>query len=256
MQALRPEKILSRTDHRPYPVPAGPWALFMSWQDLLFVHWPVSQDMLRPLIPPALRLETFDGSAWLGLTPFRMSGVRPHFLPSVPRLSSFPELNLRTYVTAEGKPGIWFFSLDAHNPIAVRLARATFKLPYYDAKMSCDVVSDEVHYRSVRTHRGAPEARFAGRYRPIGEPFNSRPATLENFLTERYCLYSADRRGEVLRGEIHHHPWLLQRAEIEIESLEMTEQIGVALPKTDPLLHFSRRLDTLAWPPQRVAAGS
>jgi uncharacterized protein YqjF (DUF2071 family) len=253
MQALRPEKILSRTEHRPYPVPTSPWALFMSWHDLLFMHWPVDESALRPLIPSALSLDTFDGSAWLGITPFYMSGVRPHFLPSVPPLSNFPELNVRTYVTVEGKPGIWFFSLDAGNAVAVRLARATFSLPYFDAEMS-RARDSEVSYRSVRTHRGAPEARFAGRYRPVGEPFNSRPGTLEHFLTERYCLYSAGGRGNVYRGDIHHHPWPLQRAEAEVESLAMTEQIGVVLPETEPLLHFSRRLDTLAWPPRRIAS--
>jgi uncharacterized protein len=254
MQALRPEKILSRTEHRPYPVPTGPWALFMSWHDLLFMHWPVPENALRPWIPPTLVLDTFDGSAWLGLTPFYMSGVRPRFLPSVPPLSNFPELNLRTYVTAEGKPGIWFFSLDAGNAVAVRLARATFSLPYFDAEMSCRAYDGEVLYRSVRTHQGAPHARFAGRYRPLGEPFNSRPNTLEHFLTERYCLYSAGERSNVHRGEIQHHPWSLQQAEVEVESLAMTQQIGVTLPETEPLLHFSRRLDTLAWPPRRIAS--
>ncbi len=254
MQALRPQKILSRTEHRPYPVPRVPWALFMSWHDLLFMHWPVPADALRPSIPPALSLDTFDGSAWLGVTPFGMRGTRPRFLPSVPWLSDFPELNLRTYVTAEDRPGIWFFSLDAHNPVAVRLARATFSLPYFDAEMSCRVVDHEVRYRSVRTHRGAPEARFAGRYRPVGEPFNSRPGTLEHFLTERYCLYSASKKGNVYHGDIHHHPWPLRRAEAEIQSLAMTEQIGVALPEMEPLLHFSKRLDVLAWPPRRIAS--
>jgi uncharacterized protein YqjF (DUF2071 family) len=254
MQALRPEKILARTEHRPYPVPAGPWALFMRWHDLLFMHWPVPESLLRPWIPSDLDLDTFDGSAWLGITPFRMSGARPRFLPSVPPLSNFPELNVRTYVTAEGKPGIWFFSLDAHNPVAVRLARATFSLPYFDAQMSCRPHEGEVRYKSVRTHRGALPARFAGRYRPVGAPFNSRPETLESFLTERYCLYSASGRGKVYRGDIHHHPWPLQRAEAEVESLVMTEQIGVVLPETEPLLHFSRRLETLAWPPRRIGS--
>ncbi len=250
----RLEAPLGRTEHRPYPVPAGPWALFMRWHDLLFMHWSVSEEMLRPLIPPALELDTYDGNAWLGITPFRMSGVRPRLLPSVPRLSNFPELNLRTYVTAEDRPGIWFFSLDAGSRVAVRLARATFHLPYFDAEMVCRSSDGEVHYRSVRTHRGAPKARFAGRYRPVGDPFESRTGTLENFLTERYCLYSADNRGEVRRGDIHHHPWPLQRAEVEIEALAMTGQIGVELPNADPILHFSRRLDVLAWPPRRLAA--
>jgi uncharacterized protein YqjF (DUF2071 family) len=233
MQALRPQKILNRTEHRPYPLPIGPWALFMSWHDLLFMHWPIPESVLRPLVPSALRLDTFNGSAWLSVTPFRMSGVRPRFLPSVPLLSNFPELNVRTYVTAEDNPGIWFFSLDAGNPLAVLLARATFYLPYYDAEMSCRVMGDEVRYRSVRTHRGAKEARFVGRYRPVGEPFNSRPGMLEHFLTERYCLYSADKMGGIYRGDIHHHPWPLQRAEIEIGSLAMTEQTGVVLSETE-----------------------
>jgi uncharacterized protein YqjF (DUF2071 family) len=224
----------------------------MGWHDLLFMHWPVDESALRPLIPSTLSLDTFDGSAWLAITPFRMSDVHPRYLPSVPPLSSFPELNVRTYVTAGGKPGIWFFSLDAANPVAVRLARATFHLPYFDAEMSCRVVGEEVRYRSVRTHRRAPGAEFVAHYSPVGEPFESRPGTLEDFLTERYCLYAADGRGNVYRGDIHHHPWPLQRAELEIESLAMTEQIGVALPETAPLLHFSERLDVLAWPPRRI----
>ena len=252
MQAWRPQKILSRTEHRPYPMPGGPWVLFMSWHDLLFMHWRVPAGVLRPLVPPALDLDTFDGSAWLSITPFRMSGVRPRFLPSVSPLSNFPELNVRTYVTAGGRPGIWFFSLDAHNRVAVRLARATFSLPYYDARMSSRAAGEEVRYESIRTHRGAPGARFAGRYRPVGDPFNARPGTLEHFLTERYCLYSASGRGAVYRGEIHHHPWPLGGAEVEVESLAMTEQIGVVLPRTEPLLHFSSRLDVLAWPPRRI----
>lgn len=250
---MKPEEILSWTEHRPYPVPPGSWALFMRWHDLLFMHWRVPEEALRSLIPPALHLDTFDGSAWLGIAPFSMSGVRPRFLPSVGPLSNFPELNVRTYVTAGGKPGIWFFSLDAHNPVAVRLARAGFHLPYFDAMMSCDVAGEEVRYMSVRTHRGAPRAEFAGRYRPVGEPLESRAGTLEEFLTERYCLYAADRRGNVYRGDIHHHPWSLRRAELEVRTLAMTEQIGVALPQAEPLLHYSRRLGALAWPPRQIA---
>jgi len=206
----------------------------MRWHDLLFMHWPIEADSLRPLVPPVLSLDTFDGSAWLGIVPFRTTDVRPRFLPAVPALSDFPELNLRTYVTAEGKPGIWFFSLDAHNPVAVRLARATFHLPYFDAEMSCRASENGVLYRSVRMHRGAPRAEFAARYGPSGDPFESVPGTLENFLTERYCLYAADKRGNARRGGIHHHLWPLRPAEAEVRTLAMTEQLGVALPQTDP----------------------
>src|SRR5918998_4467566 len=168
---FKPETILGRTEHRTYPLPEGTWALGMSWRDLLFMHWPVRADSLRPLVPPALKLDTFDGNAWLGVVPFRMTGVRPRFVPPVPALSNFPEINLRTYVTAGGIPGIWFFSLDAHNPVAVRLARATFHLPYFDARMSCRPSDDGLLYRSARTHRGAPPAEFAARYEPSGDRF-------------------------------------------------------------------------------------
>ncbi len=248
------KEVLKHTEHRPYPLPKGPWVLRMHWHDLLFMHWPVPETVLRPLIPPVLRIDTFDGSAWLGATPFGMERTRPRFLPAVAWLSSFPELNLRTYVTHGGKPGIWFFSLDAKNPLAVRLARATFGLPYFDADMFCKVSRSEVRYRSVRTHRRAPPAEFAASYRPVGGTFNSRPGTLEHFLTERYCLYSAGVNGErrVRRGDIHHMPWPLQPAEAGVEALEMTAQIGVKLPDAEPLLHYARRLNVVAWPPRSI----
>ncbi len=251
-RALKSAEVLATADHRPYPLPEGPWVLSMSWHDLLFMHWPVPEGWLRPLVPPALSLDTFDGWAWLGVVPFRMTDVGPRLFPKIPALSDFPEINLRTYVTHDGKPGVWFFSLDAHNPIAVRLARATFSLPYFDARMSSEVEGEWVRYHSVRTHKGAPPARFSGSYRSLGGRFDSSPGTLEHFLTERYCLYSADRRGRVRRGEIQHKLWPLESAEAEVEELEMTTQIGVKLPRTEPVLHFARRLDVFAWPPKRI----
>src|SRR5215204_5988236 len=166
----------------------------------------------------------------------------------------FPGVNLRTYVTAEGRPGIWFFSLDAHSRVAVRLARATFHLPYFDAEMSCHASDDEVDYRSLRTHKGAPRAEFAARYSPVGDPYESERGSIENFLTERYCLYSADRRGNVRRREVHHHLWSLQPAGAEVSTLAMTQQIGLKLPETAPILHFSKRLDVLAWLPRKIGS--
>jgi uncharacterized protein YqjF (DUF2071 family) len=237
MATFEPETVLGEVGHRPYPVSAGPWAMG-----------------LRPLVPPSLSIDTFDGSAWLGVVPFDMTGVRPHFFPAVPGLSNFPEINLRTYVTAQNRPGIWFFSLDAHSRLAVRLARATFHLPYFDAEMSCEGSTDGVHYRSVRTHKGAPPAKFEASYHPVGEPFESGRGAIENFLTERYCLYSADRKGVVRRGEVHHRLWPLQPAEAEVRTLEMTRQVGLPQPGTAPILHFSRRLDVLAWLPRLIAS--
>lgn len=223
----------------------------MRWHDLLFMHWPVPADALRPLLPPPLTLDTFDGRSWLGIVPFYMSGVRPRFFPPLPGVSAFPELNVRTYVTHDGRPGVWFFSLDAASRLAVRAARWGFHLPYFDADMHVSRGA-QVRYVSTRTHRNSPPARLAMRYRPAGEVFHGTPGTIDHFLTHRLCLYSADHRGNVYRGDIHHAPWPLQPAEVDIELNEMTEQIGFKLPETEPLLHFSKRLDVVAWKIRRV----
>src|SRR5262245_56236534 len=146
--------------HRPWPLPSRPWVMAMQWHELLFMHWPMPPAVLQTLLPPALALDTFDGVAWLGITPFRMAGSRPRFVQPLPWLSAFPELNVRTHVTAEGKPGVWFFSLDASNPLAVRGARTVFHLPYYDAAMTAKRDGSVMRYTSMRTHQGAPSAAF------------------------------------------------------------------------------------------------
>jgi len=238
--------------HRPWPLPAGPWVMAQSWHDLLFAHWPVALAVLRPLIPLQLQIDISDGQAWLAVVPFRMTGVRLRGTPAVPWLSAFPELNVRTYVTDGKKPGVWFFSLDAGNPLAVAIARAWFHLPYFRARMLCREQDGWIHYESERTHRGAPTGLLKGRYRPVGEPFAPQRGTLEHFLTERYCLYTADRRGRIIRGEIHHSHWPLQVAEAEFAENSMAEAAGVALPAQKPLLHFSKRQDVVVWRPQRL----
>ncbi|MDZ4718171.1 MAG: DUF2071 domain-containing protein [Roseiflexaceae bacterium] len=234
------------------PRPSGPWVMAMEWRDLLFAHWPIPAAALRGLIPPTLELQTFDGWAWIGIVPFRMTNVRPRMVPSLPWISHFAELNVRTYVTAGGKPGVWFFSLDAANPLAVQVARATFHLPYFDAHMQCQPHGDGIRYRSVRTHRKAPDAALRATYCPTGPIYQSQPGTLEYWLTERYCLYAADKHGHVSRGDILHTPWPLQPAEAEFEQNEMMFQIGLRCPNTQPLLHFARYLDVVAWLPKRV----
>jgi uncharacterized protein YqjF (DUF2071 family) len=223
-----------------------------SWHDLLFAHWPVDAAVLRPQVPKQLQIDTYEGQAWVAVVPFRMTGVRLRGTPSVPWLSEFPELNVRTYVTFGGKPGVWFFSLDAGNFLAVVIARAWFHLPYFRARMTCEKHQSWIHYQSERTHRGAPSGLLAGRYRPVGEIFSPRAGTLEHFLTERYCLYAADALGRIIRGEIHHPPWPLQVAEVEFTANTMAEAAGVALPARKPLLHFSQRQDVVVWRPQRL----
>ena len=224
-----------------------------SWRDLLFAHWQVDAAALRPLLPSQLQIDTFEGSAWLAVVPFRMAGVRLRGTPAIPWLSAFPELNVRTYVTCEGKSGVWFFSLEAGNALAVAIARVWFHLPYFRARMSCITREGWIHYQSERTHRGAPAGSLEGRYRPIGEVFSARRGTPEYFLTERYCLYTTDRRGRIIRGEIHHPPWLLQCAEAELADNSVAESLGIALASR-PFLHFARRQDVLVWAPQPLTA--
>jgi uncharacterized protein YqjF (DUF2071 family) len=207
-----------------------------TWQNLLFAHWRVPHDVLRPLVPERLELEEHDGSAWLGLTPFRVTGLRLRGVPPLPLLSSFHELNCRTYVRAGGKPGIWFFSLDASSRAAVAAARRTYRLPYRHARIE----ASRDRFAAETQDGGSFRARYAG----VGAPGRAEPGTLEYFLAERYCLYAGD--GE-MRAEIHHEPWPLQQAEADVE------QRGVAPVELegDPLCHYARRQDVVVWSVER-----
>jgi uncharacterized protein len=240
--------LLDVTGHRPWPVPDGPWIMTQTWHDLLFAHWPVELDLLRSTVPPMFPVDTFDGRAWIGVIPFDMTNVAPRAMPALPRLSAFPELNVRTYVTVDGKPGVYFLSLDAANSLAVRVARLLFSLPYHTADMRVGAVEDWVTYSSRRSGTTGPPAQFTGRYRPTGAPVPPRFGTLEHFLTERYCLYTTDRRGRAYRLEIHHKPWPLQSADAAVWANTMADASGCPLPDVPPLLHFSRRQDVVAWP--------
>lgn len=227
---------------RTWPRPARPWVMAQIWNDLLFAHWSFPADTIRKLIPASLELDTFNGEAWIGVVPFWMSGVRPRWTPPLPWISLFHELNVRTYVVRDGKPGVWFFSLDAANPVAVSVARRLFHLPYQNAKMSSD---QQIKYSNNRTD--SPKAQLECTYRPIGDVFHAQPDTLENWLTARYCLYATDKRGNVYRGEIDHPAWPLQPAEAQFQVNTMVEPLGLTLPNMQPLLHFSRKLEVVIW---------
>lgn len=238
----RPEGLPRRVTSKP-----SGWVMAMSWHDLLFIHYPVRAELLRPLIPSALTIDTFDGWAWIGVVPFRMSGVRPRFTPELRCVSTFPEINVRTYVKTPERSGVWFFSLDATNRLAVRVARALFGLPYFDARIACESDGEGVSYHSARTHRKAPPAEFKASYTPNGAVYRSEPDTIDYWLTERYCLFASNRRGRIGYGNIHHEPWSLQSAEAEITMNNMIQPLGISLPEAKPLLHFARRLDVVAW---------
>jgi uncharacterized protein len=251
--------ILSTVDHRPWPISPGPWAMTQRWNDLLFAHWPVPVEELAPLLPHDLVLDTFNGSAWLGVVPFWMDRIQMHHSPMIPGANRFPELNLRTYVRQRNSnlAGVYFFSLDAANLAAVAVARLVFRLPYFWSRMSVLHRGDrDFEYKSERLF-SKPEVRFHARYRGLGRSRaleQSRPGTIEYFLTERYCLYTVDPRGRLQRGNIHHLPWPLELAEAEISLNELPSSIGIRLPEVPPLLHYSRELMVYIWALEPVLA--
>ena len=239
-------------DARPEPIdriapkrrPDRRVVMYQEWSHLLFVHWEVPAGPLRALLPPGLELDTYDGRAYVGLVPFTMRGVRPRHLPSAPCLSNFHETNVRTYVHRGGRdPGVWFFSLDAANPAAVALARAWFGLPYYHARMCVEVedpggAGPALTYVSERVRAGGRPARSEVRARVVGPVEPAEPGSLEDFLVERYLLYSTA-HGRLRRGQVHHTPYPLRRAELDTLDESLLDASGILRPDAEPLVHYA-----------------
>lgn len=233
--------------------PPGPVVMRQRWLDLLFLHWSVPVEPLQALLPPGLTLDTFEGRAYIGLVPFTMRGVRPAFLPAIPPLSNFAEVNVRTYVHHQGQnPGVWFFSLDAANSVAVRIARAAFKLPYFYAEMAVKENSGEIHYKSRRRWPGPIPAHCVIRYEPSGEICPAVPGTLDHFLAERYILYS-HANGKLYRGRVHHTPYPLQTAAVSELEEDLIAAAGIVRPDAAPIIHFARSVDVRIFPLRRAA---
>jgi uncharacterized protein YqjF (DUF2071 family) len=242
--AARQAAVADDSTQRPWPLPDEEWTSAQSWVDLAFLHWRVEADALRPLVPQELELQRYDGSAYLGIVPFVLSDLRFRGLLPVPGFSTFPELNVRTYVTLDERPGVWFFSLDAASQLMVEGAKRFYKLPYERAQMRCERIDDFVHYESARSG-----AAFSGRYRGEGDLFHAEPGSLEAFLVERYCLYTAD-GGRLYRAEVHHAPWTIQHGEAVVDLNTMSP---VPLPDDEPHVLFAPRQDVVVWPLHQIA---
>jgi uncharacterized protein len=232
--------------------PPGTPVMHQTWSKLLFLHWRLDPALLRPHIPAGLEIDTCDGSAWIALTPFTITGIRPPYLPAVPVISASHELNVRTYVHRDGVPGVWFFSLDASNALAVPAARLSFHLPYFRARMELHEENGTIHFASTRSEGSEPFPGFEARWirtTPLTPPD---PSSLDFFLIERYCLFSASDR-HLHRARIHHRPWPLRRAELlSIESSMLARQ-GLPGVTGDPLLHAQGEpLHVEIWPPEEV----
>jgi len=231
--------------------PSGQPLMHQTWGKLLFMHWRIDEKLLRPLLPEKLEIDTFDGTAWIGIIPFTMWDIRalPPFVPPVPGLSSAHELNVRTYVHYDRVPGVWFFSLDCNSLPAVLAARAFYHLPYYDADIDLEQHVKTIDYALKRSDD--PPAHYQASWN-IGDiiPF-SHPGSLEFFLTERYCLYAED-EGQLYRARIHHAPWPLQKATMNSYSSSMIESLGLPAPAGEPVLNYAEELDVDIWPIHKV----
>jgi hypothetical protein len=240
--ARRQAATLEEIGHRPWPVPERPWLMGQTWEDLLFVHYRAPVEELRKLVPDGLEVQEHSGSGWLGVTPFAVTGLRARGLLPLPYVSHFLELNVRTYVTRDDKPGIWFFSLDASSRLAVEVARRFYHLPYFRASISLSRSEDRITYDCSR-HEGRA---FSGTYGPGGAVSEAKAGSLEHFLVERYCLYAED-KGKFYRTEIHHRPWPLETAEAEID-LDTMPPGNLRRGDDEPVLHYSARQDVVIWP--------
>jgi len=240
----RQAAVTAETAHRPWPLPERKWVHAQTWDDLLFVHWPVDPGQVRALLPEGVELDVRDGRAWLGVTPFRLDAARLRGTLPLPRVSNLLELNVRTYVTRDGKPGIWFFSLDATSRAAVELARRTYRLPYHPMRATYEERGLSLRWHSSRTGAERPYV-FEGSWRAVGAPTPAEPGSLAHFLTERYCLYT-EHRGAIHRAEIHHPPWTVQAAELDLDLTTMTPD-GIDLPADLPLAHLAARQDVVLW---------
>jgi uncharacterized protein YqjF (DUF2071 family) len=242
------ERSARRREHRPWPAPSRSWVMAQTWLDLLFAHWPVSRQSLERALPAELSLDLFDGQAWLGITPFAVRNLRLRISPPVPFLSAFPEVNVRTYVVHDEKPGVYFFSLDAGSRLAVAAARRFYRLPYFRAESSIERGGEATRFISRRAEdpASAPGAGLSVRYRPVSRAAPAPAGSLEHWLTERYCLYTLDDRHRLQRGDIHHPPWPLQAARAEFAHNTMAAELGLELGDP-PLVHFARRQDVVFW---------
>ena len=238
--------------------PDEPVVMLQTWRHLGFFHWEVPVRELQALLPQRLTVDTFEGKAYVGLVPFTLTGVRPVLVPPLPWLSSFHEINLRTYVHQQGKePGVWFFSLDATSPLAVAAARATYKLPYYDATIDFsaeETVSPLVRLDATRTDARGPQPATAHlEYRPFeGPTITASPGSLEHFLVERYVLYAEDEHRQLHRARVHHQPYPLQRAEVGRLEETLVWAAGIRRPDEVAYRHYAREVDVKVYPLQKV----
>jgi uncharacterized protein len=232
--------------HRLWSLPPLPWLMKQNWNDLLFAHYPIKLDLLRKLVPDMLPLDSYNGMGWIGIVSFQMTGVRLRGLPPIPGTNTFPQVNVRTYINLDGKPGVYFLSLDATNRLVASVARKFLNLPYYyaDIKIKHNVSGFVINSKK----RSDNQAGLVCSYRAISETYYAPKGTFDEWMAERYCFYTLNKKGLPLRCDILHQPWLLQHAEAEMSHNTLLTKQGIQVEKEWPVFHFSKGLEVRAWP--------
>ncbi|ALC88837.1 hypothetical protein AM500_02755 [Bacillus sp. FJAT-18017] len=243
------DDVLKVTSHRPFPLPDLPWMMTQTWENLLFMHWPVDTSAIRALVPAELELDTWEGQAWLTISPFQVKHQRFRIMPEIPLLNEYLELNVRTYVKRGGKHGVYFFSLDANLAPAVLAANGLLALPYKHAEMEFKRAGEDAEgetgflFTNKRISAENGFGKYQAAYRPESAPFVCKPGSLEHWLVERYCLFTT-RDGKVLRGDIHHLPWDVGEAwaAVSVNTMSPVSLYG------DPILQYCESKKVLMFP--------
>lgn len=224
-----------------------------TWEHLLFAHWSVPVETIRSMVPSGLEIDTYDGRAWISIIPFLMSGVRIRRLPTVPFTSTFPEINVRTYVRANRKTGVYFLSLDASNPVVTAIARRWYRLMYFQANMSLQAKGDAIEFRSQRLQARPSAYRFFSRYQPLSEPFYAKKGTIEHWLTERYTLFcQCAKSTQIYFANVYHEPWKLQPVSVTITDNTMTQDMPIQLQENPEIVLYARGVQSIIWPIKRL----
>lgn len=234
------DDLIQTISHRPWTLPSGQWSYYQEWNSALFLHWKVSLDELVKLIPKGISIDTFNGECWITLVAFTMEKIRPRRLPSVAAISDFQEINVRTYLSKDGKKGVYFLRIEAGKKVSTFVAKLLSGLPYENANIDLQNMSNPYKYFASNNNRNSKfDATFT-----IGKRIANK-TELDNWLTERYCLY-LEKNKILYRYETHHKPWVLDT--VENLNLISTYKIGnILLDKKPDLAHYSNGVKVLAW---------
>ncbi|MGK0698489.1 YqjF family protein [Priestia flexa] len=226
------------------------WLMKQVWRDLLFIHWPVSAKELQKLLPEPLTIDTFEGKGFISLVPFTMTGIRFKGTPSVPCISQLHELNVRTYVNYQGERGVYFFSLDATNALAVWIARRFFHLPYLHADIMVNKYKDSINFECTRKHKGFQQEEVLLTYKPISAPYHTKEGTVDEWLTNRDRLFTVYKK-KVFRGKLFHDPWILQDGHYFMRKNTLTTAYP-PINKSETIVHYAQHLVTYFYPFQKM----